>query len=96
MTNFVIQPGYYDNEEDQKGLDRYYHIEGQLMAAGGVLADEQAAMDVLASVGRRSWNNNSGEHLTIHSAVYNLTDKTVVWVPNENYNDPEAWFTFAL
>lgn len=66
------------------------------MAAGGVLADERAAMDVLASVGRRSWNNNSGEHLTIHSAVYNLTDKTVVWVPNENYNDPEVWFTFAL
>ena len=53
-------------------------------------------MDILASVGRRSWNNNSGEHLTIHSAVYNLTDKTVVWVPNENNNDPEAWFTFAL
>lgn len=96
VTNFVIQPGYYDNEENQKGLDCYRHIEGQLMAAGGVLADERAAMDVLASVGRRSWNNNSGEHLTIHSAVYNLTDKTVVWVPNENYNDPEAWFTFAL
>ena len=96
VTNFVIQPGYYDNEENQKGLDRYRHIEGQLMAAGGVLADERATMDALASVGRRSWNNNSGEHLTIHSAVYNLTDKTVVWVPNENYNDPEAWFTFAL
>ena len=53
-------------------------------------------MDILASVGRRSWSNNSGEHLTIHSAIYTLTDKTVVWVPNENYNDPEAWFTFAL
>ena len=96
VTNFVIQPGYYDSEEDQKGLDRYLHIEGQLMAAGGVLADERAAMDVLASVGRRSWNNDSGEHLTIHSAIYNLTDKTVVWLPNENYHDPEAWFTFAL
>ena len=96
VTNFVIQPGYYDSEEDQKGLDRYRHIEGQLMAADGVLADGRAAMDVLASVGRRSWNHGRGEHLTIHSAVYNLTDKTVVWVPNENYNDPEAWFTFAL
>ena len=96
VTNFVIQPGYYASEEDQKGLDRYRHIEGQLMAAGGVLQGERAAMDVLASVGRRSWNHNSGEHLTIHSAVYNLTNKTVDWVPNENYDDPEAWFTFAL
>lgn len=96
VTNFVIQPGYYDSEEDQKGLDRYRHIEGQLMAADGVLADGRAAMDVLASVGRRSWNHGRGEHLTIHSAVYNLTDKTVDWVPNENYDDAEAWFTFAL
>lgn len=23
VTNFVIQPGYYDNEEDMKDLDRY-------------------------------------------------------------------------
>lgn len=22
--------------------------------------------------------------------------KTVYWVPNKNYNDPEAWFTFSL
>ena len=22
--------------------------------------------------------------------------KTVYWMPNENYNDPEAWFTFSL
>ena len=96
MTNFVIQPGYYDSEEDQKGLDRYRHIGGQLLEADGVLADERAAMDVLASVGRRSWNHGDSEHLTIHSAVYNLTEKTIVWVPNENYTDPEAWFTFAL
>lgn len=52
-------------------------------------------MDILASVGRRSWNSN-GEHLTVHSAIYNLSQKKVYWVPNENYNDPEAWFTFSL
>lgn len=96
VTNFVIQPGYYDSEEDQKGLDRYRHIGEQLLEADGVLADERAAMDVLASVGRRSWNHGDSEHLTIHSAVYNLTKKTIVWVPNENYTDPEAWFAFAL
>ena len=96
VTNFVIQPGYYDNEEDQKGLDRYRRIEEQLVAADSVVADERAAMDVLASVGRREWDQGNGEHLTIHSAVYNLTEKTVVWVPNENYNDSKAWFTFSL
>ena len=51
------------------------------MAAGGVLQGERAAMDVLASVGRRSWNHNSGEHLTIHSAVYNLTNKPLTGCP---------------
>ena len=96
VTNFVIQPGYYDSEEDQKGLDRYRHIGSQLAESDGVVADERAAMDVLASVGRRSWNHGDSEHLTIHSAIYNLTDKTVDWVTNENYHDPEAWFTFAL
>lgn len=96
VTNFVIQPGYYDSEEDQKGFDRYRHIGSQLAESDGVVADERAAMDVLASVGRRSWNHGDSEHLTIHSAIYNLTDKTVDWVTNENYHDPEAWFTFAL
>ena len=61
----------------------------------GTVADEKGAMDILASVGRRSWNSN-GEHLTVHSVIYNLSKKTVYWVPNENYNDPEAWFTFSL
>lgn len=95
VTNFVIQPGYYDQEEDQKGLDRYRHIYGQLSQTRGIVADEREAMDILASVGRRSWNSN-GEHLTVHSAIYNLSEKTVYWVPNENYNDTEAWFTFSL
>lgn len=95
VTNFVIQPGYYDQEEDQKGLDRYRHIYGQLSQIRGIVADERQAMDILASVGRRSWNSN-GEHLTVHSAIYNLSEKTVYWVPNENYNDAEAWFTFSL
>lgn len=38
------------------------------------MADEKGAMDILASVGRRSWNSN-GEHLTVHSVIYNLSKK---------------------
>ena len=74
VTNFVIQPGYYDNEEDMKNLDRYQHIYERLAGIEGTVADEKGAMDILASVGRRSWNSN-GEHLTVHSVIYNLSKK---------------------
>ncbi len=96
VTNFILQPGYYDSEKDQLGLDRYEHISQQLAQTDGILTDEQAAMDVLASVGRRTWNNDDKNHCTAHSVVYNLTDKTVTWVPNENYDDESAWFSFCF
>ena len=96
VTNFVIQPGYYDNEDNMKGLDRYQQIYEQLCDTDGIVSDEKSAMDVLASVGRRNFKPQNGRHLTIHSAVYNLTQKIVYWVPNENYEDPAAWFSFAL
>lgn len=95
VTNFIIQPGYYAREEAMMGLDRYRHLGKELMDANGTLADEKAAMELLASVGRRGWQED-GEHLTIHSAVFNLTDKTLTWVPNENYSDPAAWFTYVF
>lgn len=53
-------------------------------------------MDILGIVGRRSWKNDDGNGCTVHSVVYNLTDKTMMWIPNENYNDPDAVFTFSL
>ncbi len=87
VTNFVVVPGYYDNETDMKGLDRYQHIQAQLDAAGGVLPDTASAMDILAQVGRRTWNNDDGNGCTVHSVVYDLTDKTAVWVPNEHYGE---------
>lgn len=94
VTNFVVVPGYYDNETDMKGLDRYQHIQAQLDAAGGVLPDTTSAMDILAQVGRRTWNNDDGNGCTVHSVVYDLTDKTAVWVPNEHYG--EAGYELAL
>lgn len=55
VTNFVLQPGYYAGlpAEYQKGVDRYNHLWEELNSANGQLADEQAAMDLLGSVGRR-------------------------------------------
>ena len=94
ITNFIVNPSYYDQSapKDKKGYDRYERIYQELAATNGVVADEQAAMDILAIVGRRSWNNDDSNGCTVHSVVYNLTDKTAMWVPNENYDDPTAVF----
>lgn len=96
ITNFIVTPGYYEGEQEDemKGLDRYEYINGQLSATGGIVKDEQAAMDILAAVGRRTWK--PGDGITVHSAVYNLTQKTVTWVANENYDDPSAVWTYDL
>ena len=98
VTNFVLQPGYYDGcpEEDKKGADRYDRLYGELGKTNGVVADEAAAMNILAAVGRRGWDNDDKNSLTVHSAVYNLTDKSLLWVSNENYGDESATFTFSL
>ncbi len=96
ITNFILQPGYYEDDSEKKGLDRYEQLYEELKATDGVVADEQAAMDILATVGRRSWKNDDGNGCTVHSVVYNLTDKSVMWIPNEHYDDPAAVLTFRL
>ena len=53
------------------------------------MADETAAMDLLAQVGRRTWKNDDKNGCTVHSVVYNLTDQTALWVPNEHFGEDE-------
>lgn len=98
ITNFIIQPGYYDDStaDDKKGYDRYERIYEELNKTNGIVKDEQAAMDILGIVGRRTWKNDDGNGCTVHSVVYNLTDKTMMWIPNENYKDSGAVFNFSL
>ncbi len=96
VTNFIVQPGYYGADGEKKGYDRYQRIGQELALCNGVVEDEQAAMDILAIVGRRTWNNDDGNGCTVHSAVYNLTDKSVLWVPNEHYGENGAVFRFEL
>lgn len=90
ITNFIITPGYYEGESEEaaNGVDRYDYINGELAKVSGVVKDEWAAMDILKAVGRRTWDKGDG--VTVHSAVYNLTKKTVLWVANENYDDKTA------
>jgi hypothetical protein len=94
ITNFIVSPGYYDgiDASEKKGYDRYEAIYNELNATGGVVADEKDAMDILKLVGRRSWNNDDGNGCTVHSVVYNLTDRSMLWVSNENFDDPTAIF----
>ncbi len=96
ITNFIIQPGYYNGspDEEKKGYDRYSKIYEELNKTQGIVKDEHAAMEILAAVGRRNWKNDDRNGCTVHSVVYNLTDKSMIWVPNENYNDPSAVYTF--
>ena len=98
VTNFIIAPGYYDGapSKPRKGYDRYaklYHVLGQ---TDGIVKDEQAAMDLLGVIGRRTWSNDDGNGCTVHSAVYNMTDRTVLWVSNENYADETAIFRLGF
>lgn len=94
ITNFIIQPGYYEEGDEKPGEDRYDHIYERLAATDGVVADEQAAMAILQEVGRRTWNGGGG--VTVHSVIYNLTKKTALWVANENFTDKTAIFEYSL
>lgn len=95
VTNFILQPGYYSADSEKSGLDRYNRIYEELSVTDGVVQDKQAAMDILNVVSRRDWIAQT-ESITVHSVVYDLTDKTVLWIPNENYDDDSAIFEFAL
>ena len=97
VTNFIKTPGYYDGTTvEMKGLDRYEHLAAALRQTNGVVADKSAAMDLLASVGRRTWNNDDSNTNTIHSVVYDLTDPSVLWVGNEHYGEDGYTFEFQL
>lgn len=95
ITNFIVHDHekYYAGYDDSKyGYDRYDYINEALKPTGGVVKDDQAAMDILAGVGRRSWNGG----VTVHSTVYNLTKKTVLWVANERYDEKSAYYEYSV
>ena len=96
VTNFIKTPDYYASTDEMKGLDRYEHLADRLREANGLLTDEDAAMELLAEVGRRTWNNDDGNSFTIHSAVYNLTQRSLLWVGNEHYGEEGYTFRYSL
>lgn len=96
ITNFIVKgaDSYYATADKRQGGDRYDLIADRLAATNGIVANEQAAMSILAEVGRRTYNGGGG--VTVHSAVYNLTKRTVLWVSNENYGDADSTFVYSL
>lgn len=64
----------------------------------GVMTEE-AALNVLETVGRRKWDNRNGESdkngTTVWSTLYNLTNRSVTWVSNEEFDEPTSIFHIA-
>lgn len=98
ITNYILTDGYYDNIpiKEAHGVDRFQTLESALIPKSGVLANDEEAMNTLALVGRRGMNNDDNNSLTIHSVVYNLTDKTAIWVDNEHFGEKEHTFLLDL
>lgn len=94
VTNFILQPDYYISDENKGGFDRYNEIYNRLSPTDGIVKDEMAAMEILRAIGRRTWK--PGEGVTVHSAIYNLTQKTVLWIANETFDDKSTYFTYSL
>lgn len=62
-----------------------------------VVENEEDAMDKLSTVGRRGWKvQGDSNAITVHSVIYNLTDKTALWIPNEHYGENEYIFKFSV
>lgn len=101
ITNFIVTPDYYAGDEHKKGLDRYEEIERMINPDGtntdGV-ATKEKALEVLETIGRRKWDSRNGKSdsngITVWSALYDLTNKTAVWVSNEEFDNPDAVFEF--
>lgn len=101
ITNFVVTPDYYNSDEYKAGLDRYKKIESMIDPNGdnskGIIT-EDTAFDVLEAVGRRNWDKLNGKSdsnsITVWSALYNLTERKVTWISNEEFDNEKAIFTF--
>ena len=101
ITNFIVTKDYYASDADKKGLDRYNEIEASINPNGdnteGVISEE-TALGILEIVGRRDWDARNGKTdsngITVWSALYDLTNKEVTWISNEEFDNEDAVFTF--
>lgn len=103
ITNFIVTPDYYVEGASKGGFDRYNAIKETINPDGkntiGRLS-KQEALDVLKLVGRRSWDKENGvsdsNTITVWSALYDLSDLSVTWVSNEEFDNNAAIFNYKL
>lgn len=98
VTNFILTDNYYQNDNEKAGLDRYRLLEKRLADNNGILKTDDEAMKLLSEVGRRTFvtDDNVSKGTTIHSVVYNLTNLTSYFVPNENYLKETHQFRYSI
>lgn len=95
ITNFIVRKDYYsDTNIPDDALARYAKMWEVLEKTDCILTDEQAAMDILEAVGVRNWAGRLEG--TPYSIVFNLTERTMHWVPNENFSLPSAEYVFRF
>lgn len=103
ITNFIVTPNYYEESDNKAGLDRYDAVENSINPTGtnttGIITKDHA-LDILKLVGRRSWDAKAGisdsNGITVWSVLYDLTNKIITWVSNEEFDNSKAIFTFKL
>lgn len=96
ITNYIVSPNYYGVGDSMPGSDRYEHLKNRLSETDGIIENEEHAMALLGEVGRRNWlvdgDNTNG--ITVHSVIYNLTDRTSLWVGNEHFGEDAYTFIY--
>ncbi len=100
ITNFIVTPDYYSDEKEMKGLDRYQFIQETINpdgnnAEGKMTYDE--ALGLLQNLGRRNWDKQDDKNsITVWSALYDLTDLSLTWVSNEEFDQEGSVFHLSL
>ena len=60
---------------------------------------KQEAIELLKILGRRDWNkkhNQNVNRITPWSVLYDLSEKSMIWVPNEEFDKPENFIKMKL
>ena len=101
VTNFIIQPGYYEGTEEKfiYGQDRYDILYEKLSPTNGIVQDEMQAMDILCNVAQRTIDPDRRKintHLTVHSVIFNLDEGTVLWCFAEQFENVEGMIKYQI
>lgn len=92
-TNFIVFPGYYEEGDQQHGLDRYQRIKEELERRDGFVESDEDAMSILETVALRDLNNEIYS-VTMHSVIYNQSNQSVYWVGNRNFGEEAYIYRF--